>query len=78
MDTLNFNFLSNNIEGLQASKKHLKLFKYFKNKIFLNGIVFLQEMHSTKENEIKWIDEVDSNSYFSHGKSNSCGVWSTN
>ena len=28
-----FNFLSNNVKGLQSSKKRLKLFQYFKNKI---------------------------------------------
>ena len=48
--------------ALQTSKNHLKLFKYFKNKIFPNGILFLQEMHSTKENEINC------------NKSNSCEV----
>ena len=32
-------------------KNVLKLFKYFKNKILLNRILFLQETHSTKENE---------------------------
>ena len=60
--------------GLQTSKKSFKLFNYFKNKIFPNGILFLQETHSTKENEIKWEDEFDRNLYFSHAKSNSCGV----
>ena len=74
MDAVNFNFLCNNVKGLQTSKKRLKLFSYFKNKIFLNGIIFLQETHSTKENEIKWKDEFDGDLYFSHGKSNSCGV----
>ena len=36
--------------------------------------MFLQETHSTKENKIKWKDEFDGDLYFSHGKSNSCGV----
>ena len=49
MDAINFNFLCNNVKGLQTSKKRLKLFNYFKNKIFPNGIIFLQETHSTKE-----------------------------
>ena len=47
------------------------LFNYFKNKIFPNGILFLQEKYSTKENEIKWKDEFDVNLDFSHGKYNS-------
>ena len=71
---INFNFLCNNAKGLPTSKKSFKLFNYLKNKIFPNGILFLEETHSTKENEIKWKDEFDNNSYFSHVKSNLCGV----
>ena len=33
LNTFNFNFLSNNVKGLQSSKKRLKLFQFFKNKI---------------------------------------------
>ena len=33
MDAINFNFLCNNVKDLQTSKKRLKFFKYFKNKI---------------------------------------------
>ena len=58
MDAINFNFLCNNVEGLLTCKKRLKLFKYFKNKIFPNGILFLQETHSTKENKIKWKNDL--------------------
>ena len=36
--------------------------------MFPSGILFLEETHSTKENEIKCEDEFDNNSYFSHGK----------
>ena len=74
MNAINFFFLCNNVKGLQTSKKRLKLFKYFKNKIFPNAILFLKETHSTKENKIKWKSKFDGNLYFSHGKSNSCGV----
>ena len=74
MDAINFIFSCNNVKGLQTSKKPLKLFNYFKNKIFPNGILSLQETHSAKGNKIKRKDEFDSNLYFSHGKSNSCGV----
>ena len=71
MDVVNFNFLCNNVKGSKKSKKRLKLFQYFKNKIFPNGILLLQESHSTKEKEIKRKDKLYSNLYFSHGKSNS-------
>ena len=40
---LNFNFLTNNVKRLQLAKKRLKLFKFLKNKIGLDGILFLQE-----------------------------------
>ena len=32
LNTSDFNFLSNNVKGLQSSKKRLKLFQFFKNK----------------------------------------------
>ena len=72
--SLNFNFLSNNVNGLQSSKKRRKLFEYFKSKIGPKGIIFLQEVHSTVNSEKKWSDEFSSKIFFSHGKSNSCGV----
>ena len=73
-NTSDFNFLSNNVKGLQSSKKRLKLFQYFKNKISPKGILFLQETHSFKVTEKIWSDEFNGNSFFSHGKSNSCDV----
>ena len=71
---LNFNFLSNNVKGLQSSKKRLKLFNFSKNKIGPKGILFLQETHSSVETEKKWIDDFKDKIYCSHGKTNSCGV----
>ena len=50
-NTSDFNFLSNNIKELQSSKKRLKLFQYFKNKISPNYILFLQETHPSKVTE---------------------------
>ena len=70
MSSINFNLISNNVKGLQPYKMQLKIFKYLKNKSGPNGILFLQETHSTKENEIRWIGQI----HYSHGKSNSCGV----
>ena len=51
LNTSDFNFLSHNIRGLQSSKKRLKLFQFFKNKISPRGILFLQETHSSKVTE---------------------------
>ena len=71
---LNFNFLSSNVKGLQSTKKRLKLFNFLKNKIGPQGILFLQETRSSVETEKKWIDDFKDKIYFSHGKTNSCGV----
>ena len=55
-------------------KKRLKIFENLKNKSGPNGILFLQETHSSKENEIRWNDDFNGPIHYSHGKSNSCGV----
>ena len=64
MDAINLNFSCSDVKGLQTSKKCLKLVKYFKDKIFPNGISFLQETHSKNESKIKTKDKFDSNLYF--------------
>ena len=68
------NFISNNVKGLQATNKRLKFIKYLKDKIVSNGFLFLQETHSTVNDEIKWKDDFKGEVFHSHGKSNSCGV----
>ena len=70
-NTSDFNFLSNNVKGLQSSKKRLNLFQYFKNKISPKGILFLHETHSSKVTEKRWNDEFNGNLFFSHVKTNS-------
>ena len=54
----NYNFISNNIKGIKASEKQLKLFEYLKNNINNNGFIFLQEAHSLPNDELKWKDEI--------------------
>ena len=54
---LNFNFFTNNIKGLQSTKKRLKLFNFLKNKIGPKRILFLKETHSSLETEKKWNDD---------------------
>ena len=73
-NTSDFNFLSNNVKGLQSSKKRLKLFQYFKNKVSPKDIFFLQDTHFSKVTEKIWSDEFNGDLIFSHGKTNSCGV----
>ena len=55
-------------------KKRLKLTEYFNSKITTNGILFLQETHSGSDDEKKWRENFGDNTFFSHGKRNSCGV----
>ena len=71
---LNFNFLTNKVKDLQSSKKCVKIFGYFRNKVAPKGILFLQETHSSVETDKQWNDEFKGLLYFSDGKSNSCGV----
>ena len=63
------------IKGIQSLKKRLKVVEYFKSKITTHGILFLQETHSSSDDEQKWRDNFGGNTLFSHGKRNSCGVW---
>ena len=58
-------FITNNVKGMQSSKKRLKSMQYFKDRIGPTGVLFLQETHSDSKVEQKW---------FSHSKSISCGV----
>ena len=74
MNRNNLNFVCNNVKGLQGKDKRIKIFKYLKNCISSNGFVFLQETHSSLNDEKKWADDFKGRLYFSHGKTNSCGV----
>ena len=68
------NFISNNVKGLQNSTKRIKIFEYLKNKVTFDCFIFLQETHSNKDSEKRWSDEFKGQFFFSHGKTNSCGV----
>ena len=68
------NFISNNVKGLQNSTKRIKIFEYLKNKVTSDCFIFLQETHSNKDSEKRWSDEFKGQFFFSHGKTNSCGV----
>ena len=70
----NLSFITNNVKGIQSMKKRLKLIEHFKSKITTHGILFLQETHSSSDDEQKRRDNFSGNTFFSHGKRNSCGV----
>ena len=67
-------FITNNVKRIQSSKKRLKLIQYFKDKIGSTGILFLQETHSNSKMEQKLKEDSKDQVFFSHGKTNSCGV----
>ena len=46
----------------------LKIFNYLKENLSYNGFLFLQEIHSSSKDEIKWKDEFKGELFFSHGK----------
>ena len=47
-------FITNNVKGIQSSKKRLKLIQYFKDKIGSTGVLLLPETHSDSKVEQKW------------------------
>ena len=48
--------------------------EYFKGEIVNNGIIFLQETHSSENTFNEWWDEFRGELFFSHGTTSSCGV----
>ena len=70
----NLNFLSNNVNWLNSSKKRIKMVEYFREKIANNGILFLQETHFSHYTVINWHDDFKGELFFSHGTTNSCDV----
>ena len=53
---------------MQSSKKRVKMFEYFKDKIGYRDKLYLQETHSSIDTEKQWNDEFKGQLYFSHGK----------
>ena len=66
--------MSNNVNGLKSSKKCIKMFEYFREKILNNGIKFLQETHSSKDTFNNWQNDFKGEVFFSYGSTSSCGV----
>ena len=77
----NLKFLSNVIElnfstttTKKKKKKRIKTFKYFREKITSNRILFSQKTHSSYETVINWHGSFKGALLFSNRTSNSCGV----
>ena len=60
----NYNFISNNVKGIKACEKRLKLFEYLKNNINDNDFIFPQATHSLSNDELKWKDEFGGPPFF--------------
>ena len=70
----NLRFLSNNVNGLRLSKKHVHMFEYFKDQIVNNGIIFLQETHSSEDTFNERRDDFKGEISFLYGTTSSGGV----
>ena len=44
-NTTNYNLISNDVKGIQTSKKRLKLFEYLKQNTNFNGFILFHETH---------------------------------
>ena len=55
-------FTTNNVKGIQSSKKRLKLIQHLKDKVGLTEV------------KQKWKKDFKGQVFFSHGKTNSCSV----
>ena len=71
---ISLSFITNNFKGIQSYKKRLKLIQQFKEKIGWTGLLFLQETHSSSKVKQTWKEDFKGHFFFSHGKTNSCGV----
>ena len=63
-----------NCNGIQNNSKRLSVVEYFKNILGNNGVLFLQETHSTFNDETIWKNDFSVPVFYSHGTSQSCGV----
>ena len=67
-------FMTNSIKGIQNNSKRLSVIEFFRNKLCNNGILFLQETHSTFNDKNIWKNGFNGHVFYSHGISQSCGV----
>ena len=75
--SFNFSIISLNTAGIggpNTASRRRKMFNYVKKHSSPNGIMFLQETHSTEKVEVIWTNQWDCGKgaiHFSHGKSDS-------
>ena len=74
MASCSLELVSFNARGLGNEKKRKKVFNILKKQTSMNSVIFLQECHSTKEDERLWEYQWKNKIFYSHGKSNARGV----
>ena len=67
-------FITNNTKGIHNKSKRVSVVEYFQNKLGNKRILFLQETHSTFNDENTWKNDFNAPVIYSHGTSQSCGV----
>ena len=70
----NLGFISYNVKGIQQSSNRIKVFEHLKNSSLPNSFDFLQETHSSVEDEKQWNENFKWKIFYSHVTTNSCGV----
>ena len=68
MNSDNLKFIWNNVKGMQKLENRIKKYEYLKNSISLNVFIFIQEIHSSADDEKRQCDELNDNLYFFTGK----------
>ena len=63
MPAINFNLISNNVKGLNLTKKQIELFDNFKSKTASSGVLFASKTHSIIEIKQKWKDELNGQTF---------------
>ena len=69
-----FELFSWNVRGIGSYERRRKVFNWIVKHSSHNSIIFLQEMHSTKQVENNWRKMWHGNLFFSHGDNRSRGV----
>ena len=73
MNSDNLKIFWNNVKEMQKLENRIKMYGYLKNSISPNVFSFIQEIHSSAD-EKRLCDKLNDNLYFSHEKTNLCGV----
>ena len=74
MDNGNISLISYNVKGIQNYHKRNKIFDYLRKNVNPNGLIFLQETHSSSKEEKKWENDFKGQLFLSQGKTNYYGV----